>query len=356
MPTHSHKMDGRAVKTADDSVKAPDWEVERIVHFDFNRDDFIVGGLAHFGFHDRTGNHYALEHQKHFLGLLGKNSRLQWTVAAHQVFPEIPNIPGELQFPIYADRMVDGTVVVSNFGNSRLCRIDPQSMSSTLFVDGSKLGMKHAGNCVVDDEGCVWVNEIEGCKIWKFDSSGKTVLTIGNGEPGFQSEPTTFDDARLSWIYDMRMGPEGDIYFLDSKNYAVRVIDQQAGQVHTIAGTGEPGYDGDGGDPRFATFGSNPTARFDGPISLSLDEHGNIYVGDRFNHVVRMIDMESNRIWTIAGDATSSSEDANDEKASDLLSLRLPKISSMDYYGGRLFVPTDLQEGSGDLIVLRRLG
>jgi Glu-tRNA(Gln) amidotransferase subunit E-like FAD-binding protein len=29
--------------------------------------------------------------------------------------------------------------------------------------------MKDAGNCVVDNEGLVWVNEVVGCRIWRFD-------------------------------------------------------------------------------------------------------------------------------------------------------------------------------------------
>jgi hypothetical protein len=329
------------------------WEVERIVHFDF-RSDFIVDGLAHFGFHDRTGNYYALEHQKHFLGLVGRDECLKWTVAARKVFAFTPNIAADLNFPIYVDRLLDDRLVVSNFGNSCLYRIDADNMEATLLVDGSTLGMKHAGNCVVDDEGYIWVNEIEGCKIWRFAPTGKPVLTLGNGEPGFQSEVTDFDHVRFNWIYDIRKGPDGNIYVLDSKNYAVRMIDIRASRVHTIAGTGRPGYKGDGGDPIFATLGSDPQARFDGPISLSLDEEGNIYVGDRFNHVVRMIERNTKIIRTIAGDAAYSGEESNNPSERNLLSLRLPKISSMDYHDGCLFVPTDLGDGAGDLIVLRK--
>ncbi|HLY93710.1 MAG TPA: hypothetical protein VKP14_02595 [Gaiellaceae bacterium] len=44
----------------------------------------------------------------------------------------------------------------------------------------------------------------------------------------------------------------------------------------------------------------------------------------------------------------------NDPAERDPLSLRLPRIGSMDYSGGRLFVPTDLDAGAGDLVVLRK--
>ena len=78
--------------------------------------------------------------------------------------------------------------------------------------------------------------------------------------------------ARFNWIYDLRRGPEGNIYILDSKNYAVRKIDIDKETVELIAGTGKPGYTGDGGDAKDATFGGNKESYFDGPWSLSLDE------------------------------------------------------------------------------------
>ena len=214
--------------------------------------------------------------------------------------------------------------------------------------------MKDAGNCVVDDEGSFWVNEVEGCRIWKFDSKGNPVLTLGDGTPGFQQGTVNFGEAKFRWISGIRRGPDGNIYVLDSRNFAIRLIDLENHKVKTIAGTGKAGYEGDRGNALNATFGSDPTARFDGPISLSLDEEGNIFVGDRQNHVVRMIDQKSHTITTIAGNHHSVKGKVNDPEEKDPLKLNLPEISSMDYYGGRLFVPTDLSSETGDLAVLRR--
>lgn len=327
------------------------WTVQKIAHFDFNT-DFVKDGLAHFGFHDNAGNFHGIAHERHFLGLVGRGGQLEWTVAKDPVFDGIPNIRAPLNFPIYVDRFVDGSLVVSNFGDSRLFRIYPDSMKAELLVDGTTLGIMHAGNCVIDGDGCIWLNEVEGCRIRQFDQSGRLLLTLGRGEPGFQPREAEFAKVMFNWIYDMRKGPDGKMYVLDSKNFAVRVVDIDVGRVFTIAGTGKPGYSGDGGDPLQATFGSDLTARFDGPISLSLDEENNIYVGDRFNRVVRMIERKSNTIDTIAGDATSRGEEGNDASERDVLRLRLPKISSMDYFNGHLYVPTDLKDQSGDLIVL----
>ena len=329
-----------------------DWAVERIVHF--GPGDFVKNGESHFGFHDRTGNHYAIFHQKHFLGLISEKDRLAWTVAARQVFEGTPNIAAELKYPMYIDKLADGTLLISNFGDSRLYRVDVATKRAELFADGSKIGMKDMGNCVVDNESLIWVNEVKGCRIWRFDSKGKPVLTLGDGTPGFQLGTADFGEVKFSWIYDIRKGPEGNIYVLDSKNFAVRQIDLKRYVVNTLAGTGKSGYQGDDGDARNATFGSDPEARFDGPISLSLDEEGNIFVGDRMNHVVRMIHRKSGIITTIAGNYNSVKGMINNPEEEDPLKLNLPAISSTDYCNRRLYVPTDVTAGTGDLAILRR--
>jgi hypothetical protein len=331
-----------------------DWIIDRIVHFDFGR-DIVRSGLAHFGFHDRRGRYFAIAHTKHFMGLVGEDDRLKWTVAARPVFADAPNISAPLEFPMYVDVLPDGALVVSNFKTAELYRIDLSTMTARLLVDGRALGFVDMGNCVVDDEGYIWVSEVTGCRLWRFDSTGHPAEVLGNGTPGFQSDPVPFGESRSNWIYDIRRGPDSTIYVLDSRNFAVRIVDLARRYVRTIAGDGRPGYEGDGGDARYARFGGHPQAKFDGPISLSVDEGRNVYIGDRFNHVVRMIDSTTGVISTIAGSQGANDARANDTNERDPLRLNLPKISSMDYHDNRLFVPTDLTADSGDLVVLRRL-
>jgi hypothetical protein len=335
-----------------DKVLTRCWIVDRIVHF--GPEDLVKNGLSHFGFHDRNGKHYAIFHQKHFLGLIGKSDQLEWTAAAHQIFEGTPNIRAALNFPMYIDNLNDNSLIASNFGDAQLYHINVEKKKAELFVDGLRIGMKDAGNCVVDNENTVWVNEVEGCRIWRFNSLGEPILTLGNGKPGFQTGTADFSEARFNWIYDIRRGPDGNIYVLDSRNFAVRMIDLNRQIVLTVAGTGKPGYDGDNGDALNATFGGDPTARFDGPISLSLDEEGNIFVGDRQNHVVRMIHKKSNIVETIAGSRNRVKGKSNNLEEKDPLELNLPAISSMDYHDGYLFVPTDITPEEGDLAVLTR--
>jgi hypothetical protein len=325
--------------------------VERVVHF--APGDFLKDGLAHFGFRSRRGSFYAIAHQGHFLGRVGEDGRLAWTVAARPPVPGVPNIVAPLSYPMYVDELREGTPIVTTFRDARMYRIDLERMTADLMVDGHALGMLDMGNGVVDDLGDVWVNEVTGCRVWQFDETGHSIRVLGNGEPGFDRDPVGFDRVRFGWIYDLRLGPDRRIYVLDSRNFALRAIEPDQHRVVTVAGDGTPGYSGDCGDARQARFGGDPSARFDGPISLALDEAGNAYVGDRHNHVVRMID-RAGSITTIAGRPDADDDQPNDALERDPLRLNLPRISSMDYWRGRLFVPTDLSGGRGDLAVLRR--
>ena len=227
------------------------WAVERIVHF--APGDLVINGFVHFGFHDRSGRQYVIEHQRHFLGRVGDDGRLEWTAAAQPVLAGVPNVTAALEFPMYIDTLPDGSLLVSNFGIARLYRIDTRTMAAELLVDGHALGLVDMGNCVVDREGCVWVNEVTGCRVWRFDGEGRVVGVLGSGQPGFRPEATSFEDARFSWIYDLRRGPDERLYVLDSRNFALRAIDVGQRLVITLAGTGRAGYSGDGGDAREAT-------------------------------------------------------------------------------------------------------
>ena len=181
-------------------------------------------------------------------------------------------------------------------------------------------------------------------------ADGRPLQTLGARYPGFQVEEVPFEQAQFSWIFDLRRGPDGNIYILDSLNFSVRKLDLQNRMVSTVAGTGRAGFSGDGGDARLATLGQDRQEYFGGPWSLSLDEAGNLFIGDTQNHVVRMVERATNLISTIAGKTEAVPGLRNDPKETDPLKLNLPRICSLDYWDGRLFIP----EWDGDLVVLRR--
>jgi hypothetical protein len=324
------------------------WSIERIINF--QEAWRWADGYAHLGFHDRTGAQYVVDYDHGWVGCLGANERLRWSAGRAPIPESDLHIPADLDKPGYLTVTPDGKILVACTGNRTVVNIDLAGRQASTFIDGNALGLKDLGNCESDLEGNLWVNEVEGGRVWHFDADGRPLLTLGARYPGFQVENVPFGQAQFSWIFDLRRGPDGNIYVLDSMNFVVKRLDLQKRIVSTVAGTGRAGYSGDGGDARLATLGQDRQEYFGGPWSLSLDEAGNIYIGDTQNHVVRMVEQATNLISTIAGRTDAVPDLRNDPKETDPLKLNLPRICSLDYWDGRLFIP----EWDGDLVVLSR--
>lgn len=326
------------------------WMIERILHF--GKDQKLIDGYFHFGFRARDGNQYILDHDEHWIGSLSKGeNNLNWTAGHTAPIEGIRHIHADLRNPTYVSSIGKETVVVVSGGNNKIFRINHVTGNAELLIDGEKWGLKDIGNCEYDPNGFLWINEVTGCRIRKFDLEGNLLVTLGNGTPGFQTDKVSFYEVQFNWIYDLRRGPDGNVYVLDSKNYCVRMIDPLAEVVILIAGNGKGGYSGDGGPAIDATFGSNADEHFDGPWSLSVDEEGNLYIGDTQNHVIRMINRATGVISTIAGTSQMTSKVIDPSNITDPLDLQLPRICSLDYDNNRLFIP----EWDGDLVVLQRL-
>ena len=323
-----------------------DWTIERILRFSPERTP--VDGYGHLTFHDTEGNRYLVNYDHNWVARLAEGGGYVWTAGLMPVAGSPAHTFVDLNRPAYLTGTPD-EVLVSCTGSCRVIRLRPERQMYDLLIDGATLGIKDLGLCERAADGTLWANEITGCKLWQFNPQGNALQTLG-GLPGYENEPVPFRQAHFNWIYDLRRGPDGGIYVLDSRNYAVRKVDTAANQVIPVAGTGQPGDAGDGGDPRQATFGSDPSAEFDGPWSLAVDEQGGIFVGDTYNHVVRYIDPERRTIRTIAGRREAVPGKPNDPALRDPLQLNLPRICSLEYHAGRLFIP----EWDGELVILKR--
>ena len=89
------------------------------------------------------------------------------------------------------------------------------------------------------------------------------------------------------------------------------------GMIGTVAGTGEPGHDGDGGPALAACLNE--------PKNLALDSGGGLYIADSENHLVRKVDLNSGVISTVAGLAGGADESRRGEQAQ-----RAPQASTQE--------------------------
>ncbi len=86
---------------------------------------------------------------------------------------------------------------------------------------------------------------------------------------------------------------EGNLYIADTMNHRVRMVDAETGIISTVAGTGQARFSGDGGPGNQAALNE--------PAALAVDDEGRLYIADQSNHRVRMVDLKTGMIQTIAG-------------------------------------------------------
>jgi sugar lactone lactonase YvrE len=110
----------------------------------------------------------------------------------------------------------------------------------------------------------------------------------------------------------------GNVYISDTGSNRIRRIDASTGIITTIAGTGVAGFTGD--------YGSATQAQLNGPNGLCYVNNGSnayLYVADTSNHRVRVIDLSTGIINSVAG--TGIATFSGDTGLGIFASLNFPK-------------------------------
>lgn len=142
-------------------------------------------------------------------------------------------------------------------------------------------------------DGAIWFCEYGGQRIRRITTDGRLETIAGSGEKGYSGDGGEPLQATFNLPHEIRFDKRGDLYIVDMSNHVVRKIDFQKNIVTTIAGTGVPGYSGDGGNAN--------KAQLKNPHSIQFGPDGDLYICDIGNHVIRKVNMQNMQISTFAG-------------------------------------------------------
>jgi hypothetical protein len=150
----------------------------------------------------------------------------------------------------------------------------------------------------VDGAGNVYIAEFFGNRIRAVDPSSTITTVAGSdiGRAGASGDDGPATDALLAQPYDVAVDDGGNLLIADSGNHRVRRVSLAGGTITTVAGTGTPGYAGDGGPAG--------EAQLYGPFGVTA-RGTTVYIADEGNNRIRAVD-RGGTIATVAGTGVPS--------------------------------------------------
>lgn len=179
-------------------------------------------------------------------------------------------------------------VYVTDHGNIRIRKITPDRTVSTLAGNGTLGSIDGNGSSAefnsplgiaTDTQGNIYVADIFNNNIRKITPSGVVSTLAGNGMPGYADGNGS--SAKFNQPMGVAVDGQGNIYVTEQVNSRIRKITTE-GIVSTLAGDGSQG----------SADGIGSLAKFNGPEGVAVDAHGNIYIADSFNNLIRKITQE----------------------------------------------------------------
>lgn len=213
-------------------------------------------------------------------------------------------LPTPFNGPHHLLRGPDGAIYVADTGNNIVRRVAPATGEVARFAGTGVKGFSGDGGPALDAQfgavyaidiqaGTLYVADLDNRRIRAIDLDTLLVRTVaGNGEKGV---PVNGGLATTQPLVDPRavaVDRDGNIYICERGGHALRVVDK-AGRIRTVAGTGQPGFSGDGGPALKASF--------HGPKHIAIDTDGSVLITDTENHVIRRYLPARQRVERVAG-------------------------------------------------------
>ncbi len=209
-----------------------------------------------------------------------------------------------------------GNLYIADFGNSRIRKVAQGKIETviggtgtqTIFNESVATTVRLNGptGVAVDGSGNIFVAEgsigtgtghaVGDYRIWRINSSAVVSTAAGNGLESYSGDGNAATAAQLNSPGAVTLDAAGNLYIADTANHRVRKV-TASGTITTAAGTGAPGYSGDGGP--------GVKAQLNSPAGLTADSDGNVYIADSGNDRIRKL-LPDGTLITIAGNGNAS--------------------------------------------------
>jgi RHS repeat-associated protein len=216
----------------------------------------------------------------------------------------------QLNAPFGVARDSAGNVYIADTYNNRIRKVTASTgviVTLTGNGDGGSLGdggkatsaqVYSPSAVAVDSAGNLYIADSFNDRVRKITASTGIITTVaGNGTNGYSGDDGPAADAELSEPSGIALDSAGNIYIADELNSVIRKVSVASGIITTVAGTGEAGYQGDGGPATVAELAY--------PAGVAVDGSGNIYIADSDNNAIRKVTVSTGLITTVAGNGSA---------------------------------------------------
>lgn len=181
----------------------------------------------------------------------------------------------------------------------------------------------------IDAQGNIYIADVRNHRIRRVDTNGIITTVAGTGRPGYSGDGGLATNAQLNQPLGIALDSKGNLFIADTLNGRIRMVDA-AGIVTTVAGNGSEEFGGDNGPATEAMF-----AR---PVGLAVDTRGHVYVADVFNNRIRKFTV-GGKISTVAGDGIGGY--SGDGGPAVMAQLNRPRDVALDKHGNLYIADMD---------------
>ena len=205
-----------------------------------------------------------------------------------------PAVEASLNSPYGIAIGPDGSLYIAELGNSRIRRVGPDGIITTVAGNGTAGSSGDGGlataaslwnprGIAVGRDGSLFIADYGISRVRRVGPDGIITTVAGSGQsyqPIFSGDGGPATAAMIYQPTDVAIGADGSLIIADWGNRRIRSVAPD-GIITTIAGNGIEGFSGDSG-PSLA-------ARLYQPSGIAVGPDGSLYIADQQNHRIRRV-------------------------------------------------------------------